>query len=175
MFGMAKATGWAWLSAMVLTACHPQGSAADLGNGQAGNEQAMLPDNPSQEQLCQSIGDESDAGKRAMMDALSEKYIGQLGAEQTTLLSKTGDYTHIGAEMLNGHCWTNGQLKSDPGDPVSFEASLRCPTLLVSLDPKQAGRTLVEDVDEKSCEFNVPLGAPSRTSTAARVQLLPAP
>lgn len=157
---------------LALAACHSNDSATALANDQAALN-TELPADATDAQICASIDRESNAGKEAMELAITDKYSSQLTPERIQVLNKSGDYNHITAEMVNGHCWSYGELTNDPNDSNSFHATLRCPVKLVSDDQAQPGKTVVEDVEEKSCEFDTPQGMPSTTPVSGRITRLP--
>ncbi|SFG54595.1 hypothetical protein SAMN05518801_1513 [Novosphingobium sp. CF614] len=128
-----------------------------------------LPATASEADICASIIDESDVGKQAM----------KLGVVSISLHPEDGIpapppdavYQHTGTEMLEGHCWTRGQILDGA---TNYFLTLRCPVKLVTDDPGHVGRTVVQMVDTDSCETKVSEGTPTDRNVEDKMKRMPA-
>ena len=146
----------------LLTACGQEVAVVDGGNASAREVAAPLSTDAPQDALCASIAAASGGGDASLQGALARDPVGaEYGGGLIKPIVDKGGYRFVGAEMLAGHCWANARAAATVFDRA-VALQWRCPVLVISDDRRRVGKTVLEEVDSASCEFDVAPGSPTK-------------
>ncbi|MCC2979862.1 hypothetical protein [Sphingomonas sp. IC4-52] len=139
-------------SALVLTACDSAQNAVPV----AATEDQASPDAG----LCAGLTSASESGNSSLRAAFVSTPEGRdYGGGVIRELVDAGGYRFTGAEMVENTCYAYAEARGEQwGKP--FNLAWRCPVKMLSDNPTEAGKTVLEVVEDRECDFNVQRGAP---------------
>ena len=148
--------------ATLLSACGTETPVIDAGNATAVAAAAPLGSDAPQDALCASIAGASSGGDASLQGALAADPVGAEygGGVIKAIIDKDG-YRFVRADMVGGHCWANARAAATVFDRA-VDLQWRCPVLVVSDDRRTVGKTVLEEVDNALCEFDVAPGSPTK-------------
>lgn len=134
----------------------------DAGNASVLAVTAPLEADAAQDALCASIAGASNGGDASLQGALAADPVGaEYGGGVIKAIIDKGGYRFVHTDMVGGHCWANARAAATVFDRA-VDLQWRCPVLVVSDDCRKVGKTVLEEVDNALCEFDVAPGSPTK-------------
>jgi hypothetical protein len=133
---------------------------------------AIVSADAGEAELCRALTSASEAGTTSLnaplvTDSRGADYV---GADDRAVSRSHGWFA--GAELQSGRCWASGRLELD--SPTGRRVlQWRCPTSLVSANPRKAGEVVLEEVNSAECDFNSPKGRELIRKTTGKTELVP--
>ena len=75
-----------------------------------------------------------------------------------------GKYRFAGAEMVGNTCYAYAEARGEQWGKV-FNLAWRCPVKVVTGNPAEPGKSVLEVVDDRVCDFDTERGAPKIRDT----------
>lgn len=120
--------------------------------------------------LCTSLTAATDSGNVSLRAAFVSTPAGRdYGGGVIRELTQMGKYRFVGAEMVGDTCYANADARGEQWGQT-FNLVWRCPVKAVSDNPAEPGKTVLEVVEDRECDYDTPPGAPAKRNV--EVELL---
>lgn len=143
--------------ALVVTGCDSAPASAPV----AATEEAANPDIAT----CEGLTTASNSGNSSLRAAFVSTPEGRdYGGGVIRQLVEDGKYRFAGAEMVGNTCYAYGEARGEQWGKV-FNLAWRCPVKVVTGNPGEPGKSVLEVVDDRVCDFDTERGAPKVRDT----------
>lgn len=138
-------------SALVLTGCDSASTTIPV----ASTEEQANPDVA----LCTGLTSASESGNSSLRAAFVSTPEGRdYGGGVIRQLVDAGGYRFAGAEMVGNTCYAYAEAQGEQwGKP--FNLAWRCPVKMLTDNPAEPGKTVLDVVEDRECDFDVQRGA----------------
>ncbi|WBH17637.1 hypothetical protein [Sphingomonas radiodurans] len=144
-------------AALVLAGCD---SASPLEQYQAANTET--PSESPDAKLCEGLTTASESGHTSMRAAfISDPEGRDYGGGVINELTQAGNYRFLGGEMVGKTCYAYAEARGEQWGKT-FNLAWRCPVKVLSDNPTEAGKTVLQVVEDRVCDYAVERGAPAR-------------
>ncbi|OWK30589.1 hypothetical protein [Sphingomonas mucosissima] len=116
--------------------------------------------NNADAELCGGLTTASESGNSSLRAAFVSTPEGrEYGGGVIRELVDTGGYRFAGADMVGATCYAYAEARGEQwGKP--FNLAWRCPVKMVSDNPAEAGKSVLEVVEDRECDLDTQRGAP---------------
>lgn len=143
--------------ALVLTGCDSAPGSAPVG----ATEEAASPDIVT----CEGLTSANESGNSSLRAAFVSTPEGRdYGGGVIRQLVDDGKYRFAGAEMVGETCYAYAEARGEQWGKV-FNLAWRCPVKVVTGNPAEPGKSVLEVVDDRVCDFDTERGAPKIRDT----------
>ncbi len=113
--------------------------------------------------ICAGLTTANDSGNSSLRAAFVSTPEGQeYGGGVIKELTEAGKYRFVGAEMVGDTCYANAEARGVLWGSRAFNLVWRCPVKMVSDNPAEPGKTVLEVVEDRECDFDTERGAPKK-------------
>ncbi len=110
--------------------------------------------------LCAGLTSASESGNTSLRAAFVSTPEGRdYGGGVIRELTQAGGYRFDGAEMVGGTCYAYAQARGEQWGKT-FNLAWRCPVKMLSDNPAEPGKTVLEVVEDRECDFQAERGTP---------------
>lgn len=112
--------------------------------------------------VCQGLTSASQSGDESMRAAFVSTAEGRdYGGGVIRELTAAGHYRFLGGEMVGDTCYAYAQARGEQWGKV-FNLAWRCPAKVVIGNPAEPGKSILQVVEDRMCDFDAEPGAPAR-------------
>jgi hypothetical protein len=112
--------------------------------------------------LCEGLTTASESGNTSLRAAFVSTQDGRdYGGGVINELTKEGKYQFLGGEMVGKTCYANAEARGEQWGKM-FNLAWRCPVKVLSDNPAEAGKTVLQVVEDRECDFDTERGAPAK-------------
>ena len=152
----AFATTQSSMLALLLLGCNPAQPSAPVATTEDASEAG--PD----ARLCEGLTTASDSGNTSLRAAFVSTQDGRdYGGGVIRELTEAGKYRFLGGEMVGKTCYAYAEARGEQWGKT-FNLAWRCPVKVLSDNPAEAGKTVLEVVEDRECDFDTERGAPAK-------------
>ncbi len=124
----------------------------------ASEEPATSPDAA----LCEGLTSASESGNTSLRAAFVSTPEGRdYGGGVIRELTEAGGYRFAGAEMVGGTCYAYAAARGEQWGKT-FNLAWRCPVKMLIDNPAEPGKTVLEVVEDRQCDFDAERGTPKK-------------
>jgi hypothetical protein len=144
------------LFAFILASCSPEQQSEAVTTSEAATETS--PDAA----LCEGLTTASDSGNTSLRAAFVSTPDGRdYGGGVIAELVKADGYRFAGGEMVDNTCYAYATASGQQWGKT-FNLAWRCPVKVLSDNPAETGKTVLEVVEDRECDFDAERGAPAK-------------
>lgn len=112
--------------------------------------------------LCEGLTSASESGNTSLRAAFVSTPEGRdYGGGVIRELTDKGGYAFVGSEIVGDTCYAYAQARGEQWGKT-FNLAWRCPVKMLSDNPAEPGKTVLEVVEDRQCDFDAERGAPKR-------------
>jgi hypothetical protein len=119
--------------------------------------------------LCEGLTTASESGNTSLRAAfVSTPHGREYGGGVIRELTEAGDYRFIGGEMVGDTCYADAEARGVQWGKT-FNLAWRCPVKVLSDNPAEPGKTVLEVVEDRECDFDTERGAPAKAKVSVEM------